>query len=99
MSSGGGTHYTLWMNIDENKVYYFDTYGVVPPKQVEKWLKTSGKPIAYSSAQVQPIGTTTCGYYCVYAAAKTLENSFYDALESFGNDYALNEKMIIKYFV
>jgi hypothetical protein len=96
---GEGTHFTLWMNIPNQKnVMYFDSFGVVPPENVARWLKTSGRHIAYSSSQVQPIESSLCGYFCVYVAAETLKHGFYDTLESFSTDPATNERMIIKYF-
>lgn len=98
-SKGPGTHFTLWMNLpNEPKVYYFDSYGVVPPENVANWLKTSGKPITYSSSQVQPIASKLCGYYCVYVANQTIHKSFYEAVESFSNSPEQNDKMITKVF-
>lgn len=98
-STGPGTHFTLWMNLpDMPHVYYFDSFGVVPPAEVEKWLKTSSKPIAYSSEQVQAIDSSYCGYFCAYIAAKTLESTFLEALMSFDKDPAKNQIMLEKYF-
>jgi len=99
-STGPGTHYTLYMNVpDAPHIYYFDSFGVLPPPEVEKWLKTAGKPIAYSSSQVQPVQSSLCGYYCVYAAAETLRGSFMDTLLSFHkSDPAQNDILMTDYF-
>jgi hypothetical protein len=97
--TGPGTHFTLYMLVPgAPHVYYFDSFGVVPPPEVEKWLKTSGKPIAYSSSQVQPVESSKCGYYCVYVAAETLKKSFLDALLSFNKNPEQNELLMEEYF-
>jgi len=96
-SDGPGTHFSCYFNSpNSDYVYYFDSYGVLPPKQTEKYLKTSGKPIQYNSSQFQPIASILCGYYCIYVL-KELYNgtSFYDVLTKFDlNDPSKNDQFI-----
>jgi hypothetical protein len=96
-SDGAGTHFTLYMRVGPH-AYYFDSYGVLPPTQLQAYLARAGQPLAYSASEVQPIGTATCGYYCVYTAAQTLKSSFYDALESFSLSPEQNELLLKRYF-
>ena len=48
-SENEGTHTVCWFK-DGNKKYYFDSFGVQPPKELIKYLKS---PIMYSTYQIQ----------------------------------------------
>ena len=64
---GLGTHWIAFFNASKFKhVLYFDSFGLPPPKEVEKYLRTSGKKIMLSSAQIQSNKSILCGYYCIY---------------------------------
>jgi len=84
-SNGAGTHFSCYYNSPNSQyVYYFDSYGALPPKQIEKYLKSSGKVIQYNSTQYQPIASILCGYYCIYVLLKLYKGeSFYDILAQF----------------
>ena len=51
-SSGDGTHWVMWFLQDKDK-YYFDSYGVQPPRALIAYLKS---PIFYNSERVQQNG-------------------------------------------
>ena len=51
-----GSH---WVAIYKND-YYFDPYGVIPTKEIFKYLK---KDFIYNTIQVQPDNTKMCGHY------------------------------------
>ena len=59
---GNGTHWVAWFKKDKIK-YYFDSYGIQPPLELQNYL---GTPIYYSTEQIQPIGTVVCGHLCLY---------------------------------
>ena len=61
-SSGDGTHWTAWYR-RKNKNFYFDSYGIQPPRELERYL--NGK-IFYSTEKVQPRGEVFCGHLCLY---------------------------------
>lgn len=100
-STGSGTHFTAYANIPNSQfVYYFDSYGVVPSTNIEKYLKSSGKIIAYSNAQIQDIGSVICGYYCILfimSMAKGIQ--FHDFLSQFGDNYKKNDEMVKKWAI
>jgi hypothetical protein len=79
-----GTHWTCYINDPKlSYILYFDSFGMVPPDRVVKYLKTSKKPIWYSRAPIQHIQSVMCGYYCVYiirefASGRKIENILYD---------------------
>ena len=59
---GKGTHWVAWYKNKGTK-YYFDSYGIKPPKEMHKYLKS---PIFYNSIQIQEPGTYICGHLCIY---------------------------------
>jgi len=96
--SGPGTHWVLIFNSDKyfKNVYYFDSYGVAPPKEIEKYLRTSRKKIAYNSSQLQNIVSTMCGFFTVYVAKG---RSFYDVLYDLSQlDKSKNDHFLQSYF-
>ena len=99
-STGIGTHFTCYINIPNHKyVYYFDSFGALPPKQIEKYLKTSGKQIVYNTSQYQPLESKLCGYYCAFVINEMSRGmSFYDTINKFDmNDSERNDSMVKKY--
>src|SRR4051794_27508066 len=67
-----GTHWTLIYNNPNDKefVYYADSFGAEPAKEVEKYLRTSGKNILMNSSQLQNLESTMCGYFVIYIATE-----------------------------
>jgi len=66
-TSGPGTHWICYYNHPKFKdVLYFDSFGLTPPKEIEKFLRTSRKKILLNSAQIQHNQSVLCGYYCIY---------------------------------
>ena len=64
---GKGTHWVCYFNSPSEKyVEYFDSYGLAPPIEIEKYIVTSRKPIIYSTAEIQTRDSQLCGYYCIY---------------------------------
>lgn len=60
--NNGGTHTVCWFK-DENSKYYFDSFGVVPPKELIRYLKS---PILYSTYQIQQFNDTNCSEWCLH---------------------------------
>lgn len=63
-----GSHWvSCWLEKDKNKIkaIYYDSFGVVPPKSVQEFLKPF-RPYAYNADDIQNIDTGICGYYCFY---------------------------------
>ena len=62
---GSGTHWVAYRN-GNKYAEYFDSFGLPMPKEVEKYLATSGKPLIYSSDEIQDRDSVLCGYWCLY---------------------------------
>ena len=56
-----GTHWTLFYK-NENKCFYFDSFGHHPPVELLDYFK---KDVWYSTFLLQEIGTKYCGHLCV----------------------------------
>ena len=50
---GPGTHWVCYRNIDNKYCEYFDSFGLIMPNEVIKYLMTSGKQIFYSGDEIQ----------------------------------------------
>jgi len=57
-----GSHHTCYW-VADNKKYYFNSFGVVPPKELVIYLKS---PIMYSIYQIQQYKDTNCSEWCLY---------------------------------
>lgn len=97
---GGGTHWTLLDNRDTKNVQYFDSMGQVPPAIVKRLMRSSGKKQIINKFELQPMGSVTCGWWCV-AAAKALGSGMpmQDFISHFDmNDFHKNDKTLASLF-
>lgn len=104
--NGSGTHWTCIYNADDSEfVEYFDSYGLPPPLQAVKYMKTSNKQIAYSNSQIQSVNSVLCGYYVMYYInERDNRSSMYDIIYRFdhiiGNGLTdkKSPKILLDYF-
>ncbi len=72
-----GSHWVAnYIDIPGHACYYFDSYGIKPPEQVErfmKWLTTQDPKmkLEYNARKLQT-KNTECGVYCIYFIARML---------------------------
>ena len=65
--AGDGTHWVCIYNDEKlDKAEYFDSFGLVPPNKVIKYMETTNKNIIYNDSQIQNMNSILCGYYCIY---------------------------------
>jgi len=73
----GGSHWIAnYIDIPGHRCYYFDSYGMAPPKQIErfmKWLTTQDPEmrLEYNTRRLQ-FRNTECGIYCIYFIIRML---------------------------
>ena len=65
-STGGGSHWICYRNVDKQYCEYFDPFGLIMPNDFKKYLKTSGKKVVYSSDEIQERDSVLCDYWCLY---------------------------------
>lgn len=96
-SNGEGTHWTVCY-YHPLKSYYNDSFGFVPPIQIEEKLK----PYKYNDADIQDYNSKACGWYCI-AFIKFLhdknnkEVAFNEFLRMFSKDTKENDGILKRY--
>lgn len=94
---GNGTHWTS-LYFHPLHSYYFDSYGFVPPLEVEEKIK----PYKYNDADIQDFNSEACGYYAL-AFIKFLydksnkEVAFKEFLRLFKSNTKENDNILEKY--
>ena len=98
---GPGTHWVAYRN-GKNGAEYFDSFGLIMPNEVMKYLMTSGKNIYYSGDEIQERDSVLCGYWALYYLLQrqigipmlsVIHNANFDM-----NDQSVNHRFIINYF-
>ena len=98
---GPDTHWVAYRNIDRF-CEYFDSFGLMMPAEVKKYMATGGKQLVYSGDEIQERDSVLCGYWCLYyllerqkgrSILDTIHNSKFDM-----SDTSVNHKFIINYF-
>ena len=98
---GPGTHWVAYRNGDKY-VEYFDSFGLIMPKEIMQFMSTSGKRLMYSGDEIQERDSVLCGYWCLYylferqkgtSILKTIHNAHFDM-----NNQSVNHNFIIQYF-
>ena len=98
---GPGTHWVAYRN-NKNGSEYFDSFGLIMPNKVMKYLMISGKQIFYSGDEIQERNSVLCGYWCLYYLLErqkgvpilnVIHNTKFDI-----NNQTVNHHFIIDYF-
>lgn len=97
---GNGTHWTCIYSADSNfnRHQYYDSYGIAPPKEVIKFMKSSNnKNCVYSSNTTQNYKSILCGYYCInYIIQRYYGVEPYDIIYQFENkNNKTNDKLVM----
>ena len=104
-SSSLGTHWTCSVGNDKH-VVYFDSFGVLPPTEIHKFLKTNYTRYAYNNYIIQDISSTTCGLYCLGLAlfVKQFQKTYPNLIQCcneyfnlFDDDAEKNDVILRKY--
>ena len=99
-----GSHWCAFKIFDNAKVCYFDSFGFVPPKDIDEFLKIF-KPIAWNNRQIQDINSENCGRFCLlfikyFNDFDTKKNDVFEAyddfLNVFSNDAKKNDKILFE---
>jgi hypothetical protein len=67
MSSVGhsGTHWTA-LKMFKDYIFYFDSYGVIPPEEVVDYAKANNKRIIYNDNQLEELDGINCGQLSLF---------------------------------
>ena len=99
---GPGTHWVCYRNINLNYCEYFDSFGLIMPTEINKYLLTSRKKIVYSGDEIQERDSVLCGYWCLYyllerQKGRSIMGTIHNAKFSI-TDQSINHQFIIDYF-
>jgi len=65
--AGEGTHWVcLYNDMQSVDIEYFDSFGLVLPNEILRYMKTTSKNIIYNDIQILMSDSIFCGYYCLY---------------------------------
>jgi hypothetical protein len=98
-NKGENSHWISCVNSKGNKAnIYFDSFGVIPPKEVEDAMSKQG--FYFSVKQVQGYNSSNCGWHCIHVL-KLLQDgyNFNDIINSFGKNKKENDKILENYFI
>ena len=96
-TNSNGTHWVCLYHTPTFS-YYFDSFGFVPPLEVEEKIK----PYLYNDKDIQDLNSKACGWYCI-AFIKFLHNksnkeiAFKEFLKLFKNKTIENDDILHKY--
>ena len=92
-----GTHWIAIFFDKNNRVFYFDSYGIEPTnKNILNFMKRNAKEIFYNKFCFQDDSTTTCGYFCLYFLHCSVRNS---TMEKLNKKKKKENEIFIKKFV
>jgi hypothetical protein len=95
-----GTHWVCYF-INEHHCFYFDSFGQLPPIELNAYFDKANKNKLYNNSQLQDINYITCGLYVCYVLLNLNKGkTIYDTLYSFPTQKPSkdNELFIKKYF-
>jgi hypothetical protein len=58
---GGGTHWTCFYYNYPSTSIYFDSYGFIAPRDVQKLIS----PYVFNEKDIQDFNSSACGWYCI----------------------------------
>ena len=94
-----GSHWVATF-VKNGVINYFDSFGLPPFQEIVDHAVKKNLTLRYQSDQLQHLGTTTCGYFCLYFLNEMNKgNTYFDLWKVFDvHDTMKNEKFIEKYF-
>jgi hypothetical protein len=104
-SNKSGSHWIAsFTNIPAHRTYYFDSYGMKPPPQIARFMRslTLQDPhmkLGFNAVRFQ-LGDTECGMYCLYFLIRMLAGDnfrkFCRAAPRDGEMLALRQKLFVR---
>lgn len=100
---GNGTHWAMCKIFKNGKAIYFDSFGFQLPEDIKEFLKPF-RPIPYNNRQIQDVGSSFCGWYCIscdyffthHAKGRDIEEDYDDFLNLFSINKKTNDKIAIE---
>ena len=95
--TGGGTHWVLLYNCRPSSVIYFDSYGEVPPTEVQRFMDRTRKRQYINQEEVQQLNSDWCGWYCLTVAKQLVAGkSLAAVVHSFSTNPDVNDAAMLR---
>jgi hypothetical protein len=97
---GPGTHWVSIYCCHPDIDYYFDSFGVEPPEEVLKFIKSDEKKLIVNDVQIQSMDSNNCGYFACIVLKQLDEGYNFSTiiLKHFTNKIGFSEEYINKQF-
>ena len=84
----------------KDNINYFDSFGMPTFQEIVNHARIKKMTLLHQNNQFQNLGTTTCGYFCLYFLNEMNKgNSYYNLLKVFDiHDTMKNERFLEQYF-
>ena len=94
-----GSHWVATF-VKDRVINYFDSFGLPPFQEIVNHARKKNLTLIHQSDQLQHLGTTTCGYFCLYFLNEMNKgNTYYNLWKVFDVKNTMkNEKFIERYF-
>lgn len=99
-----GSHWTCFIK-KKNTIYYFDSYGIVPPQNQIDLIHREGYNILYNKEQIQDLDSDLCGWWCIAFLLFNKLNPNSSSMNKFKfvdmfdlDNPDKNDKLLTKYF-
>jgi hypothetical protein len=90
----GGTHWTLWyVPRDDNKTYYFDSFGGPPEDNIVNFSFKHNREVVISSKQIQQFNESHCGVWSLLMG-KVLNSAKKEDRKNVFTDFVNNSGII-----
>lgn len=104
-ADGMGTHFTFFFLNKKGDAIYFDSFGMPPPLEVERFIGSSTK-IMFSNRDIQDLHSKKCGWFCIALhyfltyeqdSSKSLETNYSNFLSAWSYDTKRNDSILDEY--
>ena len=94
-----GSHWVATF-VKDGRINYFDSFGLPPFQEIVNHAEKKNLTLIHQNNQIQDLGTTTCGYFCLYFLNEMNKgSSYFNLLQVFDvHDTMKNERFIERYF-
>lgn len=92
-----GSHWCA-LKIHPRRVVYFDSFGMIPPTEVQNYMKKTKKEALYTTDVIQNLESHACGQFCLMFLKELEKKTVFEFLVQFSSDTEENEKVLREWF-
>jgi len=98
-----GSHWTSFIK-NQNDIYYFDSFGAVPPQNEYDLFKRESENIFYNELDLQNIDASSCGWWCIAFLyfMKNTKGTYIERFKKFNKKFSTDTKkneLILKKYI